>query len=70
MSVDIELAPGAKPRKGTLIHLVRWMQFPTGEWSPQTLAGRFVDLRDGCWVIERAGDEVELPTDQWSRFAD
>jgi len=67
---ETELAPGATPRKGTLIHLVHWVHYDTGDWSPQTLAGRFVCVRDGCWVIERAGAEVLVPRDQWARFAD
>jgi hypothetical protein len=56
------------PRKGGLIHLVRWSR-PDGDWKPQTMIGVYRGCDACSWLVETGGgDLVSVARDDWSPF--
>ena len=53
------------PRRGQVLHLVRWMHTSLG-WQSETRARNCLGSTESQWIVEISGLPVELDRREWA----
>ena len=64
----LEYPIGNLPKKGTEIHLIRWLR-TTDSWRNETVFVQYIDATDDVWVVGTSHGEQELSRDEWAIFS-
>ena len=64
----MEFPIGNLPRKGTEIHLIRWLR-TDDSWTNETVLVTFVEATEDDWLVSTRGGGRRLPREEWAIFS-